>query len=583
MEYLTVKEAGEKWGVTARMVNHYCSTGRIPDAIKKGNLWLVPADAEKPKDGRTKELKIAERKEGKSMTSDLHIHPLSHKYYFNMDSVFADVVLDEEDKMNIRAVVDWCYHVRKLDAIALTDHDMIQAGLYAREYAQKSALPIHVVTGVEASVCDPKEPLGENEVHLLCLGIEKLPKYNFDTSVEKMIEKVHKLGGCVIMSHPIKYPRSFGRYCHLLDGYEYLNSGFDPFDEGRDILSKRKLSLHEYYNSDYHYEGKGEFPEANAPALHCNHYEGSVLYGAHKKEANAMPGKSVLSQTEYMSILLSGKEFPNKDVTSFLPPNMDLFFTDLLAGLGIKSRDDVVKLVDKGGQRSYYHDVMSGNLKTHADLDYYIRIALALGLNLQTTQSMLAISGHGCMHPRIKKHAAAIFAINHKYSIERYEAFLKQIGEMNELNMHDAAARLPDTEVMWNLLKGDTFPREGYLLVDKKEFFDDLLAEYGVKKSEIIKKALMDKGYGYEVLGGRAKASRDYYIRIALEMGLDFRTTQRLLAVTDSGCMYSRLVRDGAIIFAINNNFNYERTINLLAELKQDPLDGREKGMSDSK
>lgn len=54
MEYLTVKEAGEKWGITARMVNYYCSTGRIAGAIKKGNLWLVPSDADKPKDKRYK-------------------------------------------------------------------------------------------------------------------------------------------------------------------------------------------------------------------------------------------------------------------------------------------------------------------------------------------------------------------------------------------------------------------------------------------------------------------------------------------------------------------------------------------------
>lgn len=54
MDYLTVKEAGEKWGITARMVNYYCSARRIPGAIKKGNLWLVPTDAEKPEDGRSK-------------------------------------------------------------------------------------------------------------------------------------------------------------------------------------------------------------------------------------------------------------------------------------------------------------------------------------------------------------------------------------------------------------------------------------------------------------------------------------------------------------------------------------------------
>ena len=57
MEYLTGKEAGEKWGITGRMVNYYCSAGRIPGAVKKGNLWLVPADAKKPQDGRYKKAK----------------------------------------------------------------------------------------------------------------------------------------------------------------------------------------------------------------------------------------------------------------------------------------------------------------------------------------------------------------------------------------------------------------------------------------------------------------------------------------------------------------------------------------------
>lgn len=54
MNYLTVKEAGKKWGITGRMVTYYCEAERIKGAVKKGNLWLVPVDAEKPKDGRYK-------------------------------------------------------------------------------------------------------------------------------------------------------------------------------------------------------------------------------------------------------------------------------------------------------------------------------------------------------------------------------------------------------------------------------------------------------------------------------------------------------------------------------------------------
>ena len=54
MDYLTVKEMGEKWGISGRRVTYYCEAGRIEGALKKGNLWLIPADVEKPKDGRYK-------------------------------------------------------------------------------------------------------------------------------------------------------------------------------------------------------------------------------------------------------------------------------------------------------------------------------------------------------------------------------------------------------------------------------------------------------------------------------------------------------------------------------------------------
>ena len=60
MECLTVKEAGDKWNITVRMVNYYCSAGRIKGAFKKGNLWLIPIEVEKPFDGRTKEGKADE-------------------------------------------------------------------------------------------------------------------------------------------------------------------------------------------------------------------------------------------------------------------------------------------------------------------------------------------------------------------------------------------------------------------------------------------------------------------------------------------------------------------------------------------
>lgn len=55
MDYITVKEASKKWGVTPRRVDYYCAGGRILGAVKMAGVWLIPKDAEKPVDGRTKQ------------------------------------------------------------------------------------------------------------------------------------------------------------------------------------------------------------------------------------------------------------------------------------------------------------------------------------------------------------------------------------------------------------------------------------------------------------------------------------------------------------------------------------------------
>ena len=52
---MTLKQAGKKWGISPRMINYYCSAGRIAGAEKMGTVWLIPKDAEKTIDGRLKE------------------------------------------------------------------------------------------------------------------------------------------------------------------------------------------------------------------------------------------------------------------------------------------------------------------------------------------------------------------------------------------------------------------------------------------------------------------------------------------------------------------------------------------------
>ena len=57
MDYMTLKEAREKWDVTPSQINYLYAGGRIPGAVKMATIWLIPKDAEKPADRRFKNTK----------------------------------------------------------------------------------------------------------------------------------------------------------------------------------------------------------------------------------------------------------------------------------------------------------------------------------------------------------------------------------------------------------------------------------------------------------------------------------------------------------------------------------------------
>lgn len=53
MEYISAREAADKWGISQRRVAVLCSENRINDATMVGNMWIIPATAEKPMDARS--------------------------------------------------------------------------------------------------------------------------------------------------------------------------------------------------------------------------------------------------------------------------------------------------------------------------------------------------------------------------------------------------------------------------------------------------------------------------------------------------------------------------------------------------
>jgi DNA adenine methylase len=60
-DFMSAKEAAEKWNISQRRVSILCSENRISGAMMVGNMWIIPANATKPVDKRTVRYKKYEK------------------------------------------------------------------------------------------------------------------------------------------------------------------------------------------------------------------------------------------------------------------------------------------------------------------------------------------------------------------------------------------------------------------------------------------------------------------------------------------------------------------------------------------
>jgi hypothetical protein len=66
MKYLSTTEISKKWGIGRRRIQILCANDRIPGASLVGNTWIIPENAEKPKDARIKSGKYIRSQEHQS-------------------------------------------------------------------------------------------------------------------------------------------------------------------------------------------------------------------------------------------------------------------------------------------------------------------------------------------------------------------------------------------------------------------------------------------------------------------------------------------------------------------------------------
>lgn len=77
--------------------------------------------------------------------------------------------------------------------------------------------------------------------------------------------------------------------------------------------------------------------------------------------------------------------------------------------------------------RSYGYQILRGERVPGRDV--LLRTALALGLSLEETQRLLAVSGCGTLYPRVRRDAAVIFALNQHLTLLDTEELLASLPE----------------------------------------------------------------------------------------------------------------------------------------------------------
>src|SRR5690348_11086510 len=112
---------------------------------------------------------------GKLGKADLHMH-----------STYSDGI------GTIEQILNYVQRKTDLDVIAITDHDVIEGSLRARDLWSKGAYRFEFVVGEEVSTQDG---------HLLGLFIEK--RIQPGLGLERSIDLIHEQGGLAVIAHPL--------------------------------------------------------------------------------------------------------------------------------------------------------------------------------------------------------------------------------------------------------------------------------------------------------------------------------------------------------------------------------------------
>lgn len=99
------------------------------------------------------------------------------------------------------------------------------------------------------------------------------------------------------------------------------------------------------------------------------------------------------------------------------------------------------------------------------------------------------------------------------------------------------------------------------------QYLLQLCEKYNIHSGEVIRRANIERTYGYQIFNGTRNPSRDKLIQLAFGFGLSLEETQRLLKKSGKSELYSKIKRDAACIFGLSHQMNILEMQELLASI----------------
>lgn len=104
------------------------------------------------------------------------------------------------------------------------------------------------------------------------------------------------------------------------------------------------------------------------------------------------------------------------------------------------------------------------------------------------------------------------------------------------------------------------------------QYLENLIEEKQLKKSDVIKRSGLDRGYAYDIFAGKKIPSRDKLLAICFAMELFEEEVQSLLKYTGYPQLYARIERESIILFGLQQHLSLMDVNELLYEMNYEYL-----------